>query len=151
MPGHCVLCRLATSRTMDLCTYCETDLPWLFQQCTRCGLPNISSANKLDDNFSVTDTKLFSGISNKNPIEIQNSALCALCTTREDKPRTHFKFIDRTFSPLSYSGCARWMVQQQKGSKGGVYGRVLAELLSNALTKDTHPVSYTHLTLPTKA
>lgn len=139
LPGHCVLCRLATNANTDLCAYCENDLPWLFQQCTRCGLPINARSHPLSENFSVTDTKLFSGISNKNPREIENSALCSLCLTNslegKGKPQAHFQCIDRTCTPLSYSGCAKWMVQQQKHSKGGTYGRVLAELLSDALTK----------------
>ncbi len=145
LPGHCVLCRLATNRNKDLCEYCESDLPWLTNQCVRCGLPNNSPTSQIDDNFSVTDTKLFSGIGNKKRNQEQNSALCYRCLTREggareggtreSKPQAHFHFIDRTFTPLSYGGCARWMVQQQKHSKGSVYGRVLAELLSDALIK----------------
>ena len=137
LPGHCVLCRLATKRNMDLCTYCESDLPWLFQQCTRCGLPTNSTSDQLDQNVSVTDTKIFSGISNKKPIECQSSARCDLCTTGTSKTQTHFQFIDRTVTPLSYSGCVRWMVQQQKHSKGSVFGRVLAELLGDALAKES--------------
>ena len=130
LPGHCVLCRLTTNRPIDLCIYCERDLPWLFQQCTRCGLPSHktpqSQRPKNTHQFSVTDTKLFSGISNKN--HATHTKLCTRCKTG-----AHFKQISRTFTPLSYDGCARWMVQQQKHNKGTVFGRVLAELLSDAL------------------
>jgi len=137
LPGHCVLCQLATNRNRDLCIYCENDLPWLSQQCARCGISGTAQTNEAAVNFSVTDTKLFSGISNKNPYKNQNCAICPHCNYPSHisgDSHAPFKHISHSFMPLSYKGCARWMVQQQKQSKGMVCGRVLAELMSDALT-----------------
>jgi len=131
LPGHCVLCRLATNRHMDLCTYCERDLPWLNQRCARCAIPLSSSQRQNCEIVSDTDTKLFSGMCNKKPENQPQHSTFALCDTCKTQPQ--FQAISQTFAPLSYDACARWLVQQQKHSKGGLYGRVLAELLSNAL------------------
>ena len=38
LPGACVLCGALSSRSLDLCPDCETDLPWLENCCQWCGL-----------------------------------------------------------------------------------------------------------------
>lgn len=39
LPGICLLCGVKTYRRLDLCHYCESDLPWLKHSCIRCALP----------------------------------------------------------------------------------------------------------------
>ena len=39
LPGTCILCESPSHRTLDLCTSCELELPWLNNQCLLCGIP----------------------------------------------------------------------------------------------------------------
>lgn len=39
LPGTCILCESPSHRALDLCARCESELPWLHNQCTLCGIP----------------------------------------------------------------------------------------------------------------
>lgn len=39
LPGTCLLCGMKTHRRLDLCHFCESDLPWIRHACIRCALP----------------------------------------------------------------------------------------------------------------
>lgn len=39
LPGHCLLCAMASQRSRDLCAPCEAELPWIVHGCRRCALP----------------------------------------------------------------------------------------------------------------
>jgi len=42
-PCHCTLCELPSNRPIELCTACESDLPWLAYSCQSCALPLASN------------------------------------------------------------------------------------------------------------
>lgn len=39
LPGRCLFCGQPSRQRVDLCEYCERDLPWIQHGCARCGLP----------------------------------------------------------------------------------------------------------------
>ena len=39
-PGLCRFCDQPTERALDLCAYCDADLPWLRAACRRCAMPH---------------------------------------------------------------------------------------------------------------
>jgi len=39
LPGICFLCGIKTFRSLDLCHFCESDLPWIDKACPRCSTP----------------------------------------------------------------------------------------------------------------
>lgn len=39
LAGTCLLCGASSHRYLDLCTLCETELPWIVNACERCALP----------------------------------------------------------------------------------------------------------------
>lgn len=41
-PGQCILCRNLTSRQLDICLACESDLPWLRNCCPYCAEPSVN-------------------------------------------------------------------------------------------------------------
>ena len=147
MPGSCLMCELATDRKRDLCIHCEKALPWIKRGCSTCGIPLENSVRNPPTIFSETDTNLFSGTGFKNHDLAAQTPKFAQCTSCRIKPL--FPTIARTLTPLSYSECARWLVQQQKHSKGIAHGRVLAELLGDAVVRQySHAAELPELLIP---
>ena len=132
LPGVCVLCQLPSARQRDLCLHCENSLLRTTEPCEKCGEPIPFSVQNLSSAFSETDTKLFSGIGFTNSLLLPLTHKVAHCEACQST--THFSEITKTVAPLSYAGCSRWLVQQQKQRKGSPHGRVLAELLGDAVS-----------------
>ena len=45
-PGLCRFCDQPTARALDLCEYCDADLPWLRTACRRCGTPRATPVER---------------------------------------------------------------------------------------------------------
>ena len=47
LPATCIICQLPAKQKVDLCPWCERDLPWLKHCCYRCALPLKTNENSL--------------------------------------------------------------------------------------------------------
>lgn len=110
LPGVCVLCEMHGQQGRDLCEYCHESLPWNHRACARCAEPLLEAAR----------------------ITRRKDAICENCP--DNWP------ISQTLAPLLYQGSARRWVTDLKFQQGLVSGRLLGEILADAvsLTYPTH-------------
>ena len=117
-PGRCHLCLLPSDRPRDLCHHCQAALPWQWRACPLCGLgrtapgpPGADAAPRLVDHPSAA------------------GPVCSACA----RGRRALPHCRGAVAPLAYTGLGAWLVQQQKRHGGRVAGRLLAELLADAV------------------
>jgi ComF family protein len=117
LPGHCVLCKSTAERPLDLCAFCENDLPLIGRQCAICSvpLPNLGSDSKQEMGQDIKP----------------GSTTCGDCLNQPP-------VFSHTLAPYLYQSPVDHLLSRFKFSGDLVAGKVLGQLLAQHVAKHTN-------------